>query len=274
MPFPFIVIYIVVMGYIFTAQPLSAPQVEAFCDGVITLFCLMGAVNLYRVAYHYEKSDSARVTWLLFSLGLFFEGCGYLVYFLYEVLLDLYLTFPQVPDIAIMSGMICYIISFQHFKKHVNQIEAFQSQIRNWIANGAFAALVLLNIIYISIPTISNPGIPLWVRLIFLIYPALDILIAYYCLHLAMAFLSLGASPIARPWFILVCAFSIFLLTDSLFAFINLQSLYTPYSIILPCKGFAYLLISYASHQQLKLIYEIDSIESGDLSWDEPSKAE
>lgn len=261
MPFPVILIYLALMGFIFSVQPFSISHVEAFCDFFITLFCFVGALNLYRVAYRYEKSDAAHATWLLFALGLFCEGIGYLVYFLYEVLLDLYLTFPQVADLSIMSGMICYIISFRIFKQQINALDAYQSSTRAWMANGLFILFVALNIIFISLPTLSNPATPLWLRLVFLIYPAFDIFLAYYCLHLALAFLSMGRSPIARPWLILVCAFALLFMTDSWFAYINLQGLYNPYSLILPLKGFAYLLLSYASHLQLAFIQQIDAFE-------------
>ena len=267
MPFSVVLIYIALMGFIFIAQPLSLSQVEAFCDGFITLFCFFGAFNLYRVAYRFEKNDPARITWLLFALGLFCEGVGYLVYFLYEVLLNLYLTFPQVADLSIMAGLICYIISFRIFKIQINQLEAFQSSFRNGIANGLFLIFVALNLVFISTHTLSNPATPLWFRLVFLIYPIFDMCLAYFCLHLALAFLSMGRSPIARPWFVLVGAFGLLFVTDSLFAYINLQGLYNPYSLILPLKGFAYLLISYASHLQLKFIRNIDAFEVSEPLW-------
>lgn len=272
MPFSAIIIYIVVMGSVFTFRLLPEDYVEAFNDGVIALVCLSGCYYLSHVYRRFKPNDPVRYCWLLFGIGLFGEGIGHVWYSAQQFMVGEVVNFPNTADFFIMVGAVCYVASLWNFRRLVKSNELLvESRLLFWVANLVFLLLLALNVIYIILPTLALPDEPLWLRLLYLYYPVFDTFIAYFCLHLALSFISMGQSPVAKPWVILVIAFLIFLVTDSAFAYIDLAGNYHPYLFINPGWGLAYLCVSHAAYVQSKLMDSVQSIEDklANFNWDD-----
>jgi len=269
MPFFVIVLYIVVMGSIFTFRLMPESSVEAFNDGVIAIVCLIGSYHLFRIVKRFQSGDAVRISWLLFAIGLLGEGIGHVWYSAQEFMAGESMAFPNAADYFIMAGAVCYVFSFWNFKRLINKNELFQYGKNFWIANGVFAVLVILNIIFIIEPTLTDPDETLWMRILYLYYPVFDTLLAFFCLHLAFSFLSLGQSPVAKPWLILVIAFIIFLVTDSAYAYFEVIGTYHSYMLINPGWGLAYLGVSHAAYSQLKVMNAVESVQISDINWDD-----
>ncbi len=269
MPFLVIILYIVVMGSIFTFRLMPENSVEAFNDGVIALVCLIGSCCLFRIVKRFQSGDAVRISWLLFAIGLLGEGIGHVWYSTQEFISGEVVSFPNTADYFIMAGAVCYVISFWNFKRLINKNELFHFGKNFWIANGVFAILVILNIVFIIQPTLADPDETFWMRIFYLYYPVFDTLLAYFCLHLAFSFLSLGQSPVAKPWLILVIAFMIFLVTDSAYAYFEVIGTYHPYMLINPGWGLAYLCVSHAAYSQLKVMKAVESVKISDFNWDD-----
>ncbi len=269
MPFFAIVIYIVVMGAIFVFRLLPEVYVEAFNDGVIAVVCLVGAYQLFRVFQRFQPGDAARLSWMLFAIGLFGEGIGHIWYSTQEFIHGEVESFPNSADIFIMAGAICYIVSFWNFKRQLRQVDLLNNPSNKVFANIIFFILVVLNFYFIIYPTVTDPEEPIWMRLLYIYYPVADTFLAYFCLHLALSFLTMGQSPIAKPWIVLVIAFLIFLITDSAYAYFEVLGTYHPYMVINPGWGLAYLCVSHAAYRQFKLMDSIQTIQLDDHIFDD-----
>ncbi len=268
MPFIIIVLYILVMGAIFLFRLMPEVYVEAFNDGVIAVVCLMGTYHLFRVVKRFQCGDAVRISWLLFAVGLLAEGVGHVWYSVQEFAAGEAMAFPNTADFFIMAGAICYVVSFWNFRRLIKQNEMLELGKSAWIANSVFVALLILNIVFIIQPTLADTEESLGMRLLYLYYPVFDTFLAYFCLHLALSFFSLGQSPVAKPWTILVIAFLIFLVTDSAYAYFDIIGTYHPYMLINPGWGLAYLCVSHAAYVQSKLMSEVQTIRIGDIDWD------
>lgn len=269
MPFFVVIAYIVVMGAIFIFRLLPEVYVEAFNDGVIAIVCLTGSYQLFRVYKRFQSGDAARLSWLMFMIGLFGEGVGHVWYSTQEFMHGEVESFPNTADIFIMAGAICYIISFWNFKRRLKGVELLENVVNIWMVNAVFLILVLLNSYFIIYPTIADPEESLWMRILYLYYPVFDMVLAYFCLHLALSFLTLGQSPVAKPWAVLVIAYMIFLVTDSAYAYFEVIGTYHPYMLINPGWGLAYLCVSHAAYLQNKLMRSMQDIHLDANFWDE-----
>lgn len=267
MPFFAIVVYVVVMGAVFTFRLMPETYVEAFNDGVIALVCLTGSFFLFRVTRRFQPGDPVRFCWLMFAIGLLGEGLGHVWYSSIGFMYGEVFTFPNLADVFIMAGAVCYVISFWNFKRQLGGNDLMSLGAKAWIANGIFAVLVLLNVVFIIYPLMADAEEPLYMRLLYIYYPVFDSILAYFCLHLALSFLSLGQSPVARPWMILVIAFSIFLVVDSAYAYFDVIGTYHPYMLINPGWGLAYLCVAHAAYVQYRLMDSMGSIEISDDFW-------
>ncbi|MBZ0255783.1 hypothetical protein K8I31_06950, partial [bacterium] len=166
MPFFVVIAYIVVMGAIFIFRLLPEVYVEAFNDGVIAIVCLTGSYQLFRVYKRFQSGDAARLSWLMFMIGLFGEGVGHVWYSTQEFMYGEVESFPNTADIFIMAGAICYIISFWNFKRRLKGVELLENVVNIWMVNAVFLILVLLNSYFIIYPTIADPEESLWMRIL------------------------------------------------------------------------------------------------------------
>lgn len=269
MPLFVIIAYIIIMGAVFVFRLLPEVYVEAFNDGVIAVVCLVGSYHLFRVFKRFQSGDSARISWLMFAIGLLGEGVGHVWYCSQEFIHGEVESFPNMADTFIMAGAICYIISFWNFNRQLKSVELIKQGSTRWLANSIFFVLVLLNCAFIIYPTLSDPEEALWLRVLYIYYPVFDMFLAYFCLHLALSFLTLGQSPVAKPWAVLVIAFMIFLVTDSAYAYFEVLGTYHPYMLINPGWGLAYLCVSHAAYLQYKLMGSMQSIQIDANFWDD-----
>jgi hypothetical protein len=269
MPLFVIIAYIAVMGAVFTFRLMPEVYVEAFNDGVIAVVCLVGSYHLFRVYKRFESGDVARPSWMFFMIGLLGEGIGHVWYSTQEFMHGEVESFPNTADIFIMAGAICYVISFWKFKRNLKNVDLLNNVANIWLANAIFLILVILNCVFVIYPTISDPEEALWLRILYLYYPVFDTFLAYFCLHLALSFLSLGQSPVAKPWAVLVIAFMIFLVTDSAYAYFEVLGTYHPYMLINPGWGLAYLCVSHAAYLQYKLMSSMQDIKIDEHFWDD-----
>jgi hypothetical protein len=267
MPFIAIVIYIVLMGSIFIFRLLPEEQMETFNDSVITVVCLVGSIQLFRITRLFQPGDEVRKSWMLFAIGLSCEAIGHLWYSVQGFVYGEVFTFPNTADVFIMAGAVCYVISFWNFSQQVKKNALLNVGSLAWVVNGIFLALVALNVIFIVRPILMDTSESLWMRFLYLYYPVFDTFLAFFCLHLALSFLQLGQSPIAKPWAILVGSFLIFLVTDSTYAYFDVIDAYHPYLLINPGWGLAYLGVSHAAYVQEKVIRATHSIQVSDDFW-------
>lgn len=242
------------MIVIYWFRILPETRLEAFNDCFITIVCWIGAYQAYNLVKRFDRTDEARICWLLFGVGLFLEGVGHAIYMTSEFFIGDTISFPFYSDYFIVAGEILYIVSFRSFLYHINQSDLLPKTHRRNLSNNIFWGIFIAQTVFYLIPTLKASTDSLWFSMLFLIYPTIDLVLAYYCLHLAMIFYSMGHSPVARPWVILVAAFFVFLITDTVYMHMESWDLYHPYLWINPGWGLAYLLISYAVLRQRKLM--------------------
>lgn len=249
------------MGLIYGFRILPETRLEAFNDCIITLACFIGSFQLYCVTKRFDREDEVRINWLLFCIGLFLEGAGHAIYSVSEFLIGDTISFPYYSDYFIAAGETLYIFSFRSFLLHFIRSDMLPKNRRESVSNILFIVILLAQIAFYLIPSIKTSEDSIWEQILYLIYPLLDLTIAYYCVHLALALYSMGHSPIAKPWIILVAAFFVFLITDTVYMYIELWEMYHPYLWINPGWGLAYFLISYAAFRQRKLMDFFDTVD-------------
>ncbi len=255
-----IVLYLVLMGCIFIFRLLPESKVEMVNDTIISIVCFLGSIQLFSVCRYLEPKDSIRRIWFLFGVGLFLESIGHGIYAWFELLSNEAISFPFYSDYFITTSMLLYSYSFSYFYYHLDQSDILPHSERKNIANLLFLVLFIVQGIFYIYPTMTEYSESLWMRILYLIYPVLDLVIAYFCLHLVIAFSVMGRSPIAKPWVILVIAYFVFLFTDSAYAYVELWGNYHPYLWINPGWGLAYLLVAHASYKQRKMMIRIDQL--------------
>ncbi|RJP25121.1 MAG: hypothetical protein C4527_17480 [Candidatus Omnitrophota bacterium] len=259
MPFYGLLIYILVMAVIHSFRLLPETRVEVFNDAVITGACLLGAVNFYRVSTFFIQQDAAKRIWILACMALSCHGVGHLLYSTTTFFSNEITSFFSAPDIFITLGEFIWLGCFGLYHHHLVQNEFVDcnnyKSIGNIIALFLAALFILLNFY----PILIIGADPIWKKLIFLIYPLLDVVIAYFCVHLALAFFSMGRSPLSKPCSMLVCAYALFLITDSMYSYYDMHDLYHPYLWINIGWGLGYLLVSHASYLQLKLMKQMET---------------
>ncbi len=251
----FIYIAVVIMVYVFRLLPEE--RVEASNDAFISVACLFGFYNLWRVSKQFEKGERTGFCWFLFSLGLLCEGIGHVIYSVQEFAYNTYLTFPNVADVLIIIGAGFYIYSLHLFLHEINRLQLFPDSHRKLIANIITLVIVVLTAYFIVYPVMVDDSEPLWLRLAYQIYPVIDIFLAWYSFHLLLAFSVMGFSPVSKPWLVIVLAFMAFFITDTAYAYYEVLGLYHPYLLINPGWGLSYLLMSYASYLQIKLMDQL-----------------
>lgn len=265
-PIILIVAYVIFIATVFPTQAISEDLIEGINDSLIALFCLFGATLLYQVSLRFNKSDGNRTTWSLFALGLFCEGIGHVIYSIAGIVIGPVEDFPHVSDIIIAIGGVLYIVSLSRFLIDLVSTDLLPPKRYMWIANAVFALYAAVFILLVILPVTQNYEVSVAMRAAYLVYPIIDSVIVFLCIHLALIFLSMGQSPMARPWMILVIAFLVFALTDSAFAYYHLiLDEYHPYLWINPGWGLAYLLIMLGASKQLYLMSQWDSIGSDDI---------
>ncbi len=261
MPLIGIFIYLVLMAGIYFFRIIPETRLESYHDFFIMIVCFLGSYYLYRVYRLFDKNDTIRFCWLFFSGGLFLEGCGYCLYSFLEWLQGNSVMFPSVADVPIIGGCVLYIISFWLYLYHQSRHYFLPSLSWRFAANTLFLVLLILHISFFVIPILHDSTQSLWLRLMYQIFPRLDIILAYFCLNLAFAWISRGYTHIAKPWLILAMAMMIFLITDYSYNVYVLFDMYHAYLWINPGWGLAYLLMAHAAYVQWNLMLNLNPLE-------------
>ena len=254
MPFWGIIVYVVVMGAVYGFRLLPEARVEAYNDALISLACLFGAYNMWIVSRRFHQTDAVRICWFYFSIGLLLEGVGHVIYSTAEIIYDVALEFPTIADVFIVVGCTFYVRSLYRFLREFNQLSMMPADRRKGIATALALGIIGLVVIFVVYPSLVDDTEPLLLRIALQIYPAIDALLIVFCLHILMGMMAVGYSEVLKPWWILVTAYSLFFLTDSAYGYLIAVDRYHPYALINPGWGLSYLLVSYASYAQWKLM--------------------
>lgn len=257
MPFIVIVVYVVAVVLVYTFRIIPEDYVEAANDTVIAFATGFGAWQVFRITRLFTPGETSYRCWMFFAFGLLMDSIGHFTYSIAQLVLGTFLTFPHAADWFIIVAQFAYAISFIMFLRQMRSLDITPKGIIPWIANGLFLVLLGLNIYFIILPTMQLEEETVLMRALFLVYPLYDTILAYTGLHLALMFYAMGRSPLTKPWTVLVIAFLIMMVTDSAFAYVDLNDHYHPYLLINPGWGLAYLLISYAAYLQRGLVTRI-----------------
>jgi hypothetical protein len=251
------------MVYVYWRRIFPENRIETYNDIFITFVCFVSACQLFQVYRRFDRRDYARFSWLLFGIGMLAETVGYGIYAVEEILFNHFISFPNIADVAIIAGVFFYVGSFGFFLSLLNHHSIRPPLSRRIAANTVFVILLIFHLFFFTFPMILDASTPIWMRILYQVYPAVDLLLAYFCLHVAMAWLTAGETKAATPWMVMVLAFFILLFTDYVYNYMTLWNLYHPYQWINPGWGLAYLLGSHAAYLQKKLMsqYQENQIE-------------
>lgn len=233
---------------------LPEAMVEASNDAFISIVCFFGFYNLLMVSNRFQKGERAGRCWFLFSIGLLLDAAGHTVYAVQEFTINEAMAFPNIADVFIIVGQILYITSLFLFLRDINRLQLFPPSKRKLIANAIVLLIVGLTIYFIIYPGMTDDSEPLWLRFAYQIYPVMDIFLSLFSIHLLLAFTVMGYSPVSKPWLVIVTGFLTFFITDSAYAYFEVLGTYHPYLLINPGWGLAYMLLSYSSYLQIKLM--------------------
>jgi hypothetical protein len=236
---------------------LPEPMVEASNDAFISFACYLGFYNLWRVSKRFDKDENSGRCWFIFSIGLLFDAVGHTVYAVQEFAYGEAMSFPNIADVLIITGQISYITSLAFFLNEINHLQLFPTSKRKVIGNTVVLFLAASIIYFIIYPVMIDDSEPLYMRCLYQIYPVMDIFLSWYAIHLLLAFTVMGFSPISKPWVVIVMGFMLFFITDSTYAYYEVIGNYHPYLLINPGWGLSYLLLSYASTLQIKLMDQL-----------------
>lgn len=261
MPFIVVVAYCVIVALVYSFRLIPEDQVEACNDAVIAITTGFASWQVFSIMKQFAPGEPSRTCWMLFACGLFCDFIGHTIYSVAQLVVGTVLTFPHAADIFIMIGQLLYVISFILFLLQMTKLVLFEDKGMTSLANGIFIVLLSLNLYFIIVPTILLEEETAFMRALYLVYPVFDTLLAFTCLHLALHFWAMGRSPLTRPWFVMAIAFLIFMVTDSAYAYVNLNGWYHPYLLINPGWGLAYLLVSYATYLQRCLMTSVELID-------------
>lgn len=271
MPLLVTFLYIIGISIVFCFRLIPENRVEAYNDIIIMVVCTVTSIQLFQIYRRFDRNDTARYCWLFFGVGVLCEAVGYLIYSIMELLLNRNVEFPNYAEIPIMLGVLFYICSMWLFLVLLDFRSIHPPLSRKIVVNTIFILLTILHIVFYVLPTILDRSETLWMRLLYQIYPTTDLILAYLCLHHALAWLTTGHSAIAQPWMVLVAAFFLFLITDYLYNILILWNLYHPYQWINPGWGLAYLLMSHAAYLQKKLMNDREMSDEGGFSYTDDS---
>jgi len=261
MPLYGVLAYIATVAVVFTFRLLSEDYVEATNDGVIACVCLSAAWYFRRVTRRFSKTDATRRCWKFLSLGALFHGTGHLVYSIAEFTIGDFVSAPSPPDILIYCGELCYIFGLSSFLSHLNRSAFLPPSNRKIIANGLIVVLAVLSVYFVMIPAWTDETTSIWARLINSIFPIIDLILAGIFAHLFLAFYTMGNSPLARPWIILIASYVVFFAADNTYLYLDATGQYHPYAFSNPGWGLAYMLTAYAAREQLQLMRSFDEGE-------------
>lgn len=254
LPFFGIVIYIAVIVLVYSLRLLPETLVEASNDAFISIVCFFGFYNLLAVSKRFQKNESTGKCWFIFSIGMLLDAVGHSTYAVQEFAWNEAMAFPNIADVLIISGQIMYITSLGYFLREINRLQLFPASNRKIIANAIVFVIVALISYFIIYPGMLDDSEPLWLRCAYQIYPLMDIFLSLFSIHLLLAFTVMGFSPISKPWLVIVAGFILFFITDSAYAYTEVIGVYHPYMLINPGWGLSYMLLSYASYLQIKLM--------------------
>lgn len=216
-----VAVYVVKPGsqYVLKVNPGSEFVLKAFTDLIA-----VGAAAIAFAAVAYvsrrRRDIQAAAGWFWLAVGLGLYMLGEAAWAFQEIVLKINNPFPSVADIFWLGAypplLLGLIIAWRQLdiglqKKEVAAI---------WVAAvAAFAATA----VWLFVPIIRTPDVPITEKVLDIAYPLADILLIVPALALAVAF---GRSLLGRPWR-LICVGLIFIgLADLSFAYLTWHRVY------------------------------------------------
>ncbi len=184
-------------------------------------FLVLAVVVASANARSFERSNPARLPWLLLAVGLgaYVLGQGALVY--HQLVLDIPIPFPSVADpffvlsmILLFSALVAFLRAFR--TSGYLRISSGQLALRAAVATVALVAAA----IWTLAPLASAEGPPMELLLTFL-YPALDVLLLVPTVLLVAATWRFAGGRVAWLWGSLLLGFLLLAAGDVLFAYLT-----------------------------------------------------
>ncbi len=234
-------------------EGLGDAVVRPIYDLSIIAIALAGSVLAFMLARSLEPGEVLRTMWQTLGLGLLLWGSGEAIWAGYDLFLG-EVPFPSVADIVWLIGYIPFFVSLY---LRYSTLRAAPEASRVLIIVVLSAILIGVGGYFVLLPIIQDPGENLLAKIISVLYPVGDILLALIAL---LVVLTLSGGALSRPWALIAAGFLVVAVADLLFYYADWNELYQPEGTINLITGLAdvpyyasYILIALGLYMQGRL---------------------
>jgi hypothetical protein len=198
---------------------VGAEVVYPIYDVSIIVVALAAAVMAIMVARSLEPGEVLRTMWQALGVGLLLWGSGEAIWAGYDLFSE-EIPFPSAADVLWLVGYIPFFVAL--FLRY-RTLRATPEPARVLTIVVLSAILIGVAGYYVIWPIIQDTETELLPKIIYVLYPLGDVIVAIVAL---LVVLTLSGGELSRPWAMLAAGFIIVSVADLLFNYADWQEIY------------------------------------------------